>query len=106
MKKYQVLLEGNNFLFDIEGKIEKYGFMVTRYVEALNPEKAEEKAVNLLKKDDSLIQRVLNDKLDAPMIYLDEIIELDSFENIETLETGYSFFPDECTKNIIKPRSQ
>ena len=40
MIKYQVMLEGKNFLLNMEGSIKKYGFYTTRYLEANNPEDA------------------------------------------------------------------
>jgi len=40
MIKYQVMLEGKNFLLNMEGSIKKYGFYTTRYLEANDPEDA------------------------------------------------------------------
>ena len=95
MKKYSVMLEGRNFLLDIEGSVKKYGFFTTRYVEAENPEQAEIKAVQLIKEDRSLKMAAKNEGL-KPMIYLDSITELMSFEGVRLPGTGYSFFPDDA----------
>ena len=95
MKKYQVLLEGKNFLIEYEGKLQKHGFYTTRYIEAENPEEAELKAVEAIKSDKKLIESVKNYRADAPMIYLEEISELETFENVKPPGSGYSFYIDE-----------
>jgi hypothetical protein len=94
MKKYRVMLEGRNFLLDMEGSVEKYGFFTTRYVEAENPEQAEIKAVQLIREDQSLKVAAKNEG-SKPLIYLDSIVELESFEGVRLPGTGYSFFPDD-----------
>jgi hypothetical protein len=74
MKKYKVMLEGRNFLINYEGKIEKLGFLTTRFVEADDPKDAELKAVQLIKEDERLLAAVQNkNKENSPMIYLDSI---------------------------------
>jgi hypothetical protein len=92
MKKYHVMLEGKNFLLNHEGKLQKHGFFTTRYVEANNPEEAELKAVDLIKTDSKLTESVKNDRADEPMIYLEELFEIESFEGENIPGTGYSFF--------------
>ena len=94
MKKYQVILEGKNFQLDHEGKIVKHGFFTTRYVEANNPEEAELTAVTLIKEDTSLTESVRNDRSSEPMIYLNELCEIESFEDANVPGTGYSFYID------------
>jgi hypothetical protein len=94
MKKYSVTLEGRNFLLDIEGSVKKYGFFTTRYVEAENAEQAEMKAVQLIRKDQSLKTTAKNEGA-KPMVYLDSITELESFEGVRLPGTGYAWFPDD-----------
>lgn len=88
------MLEGRNFLLDIEGSVRKYGFFTTRYVEAENPEQAEMKAVQLIREDQSLKTAAKNEG-SKPMIYLDSITELESFEGVRLPGTGYALFPDD-----------
>jgi len=95
MKKYQALLEGKNFLIEYEGKIQKHGFYTTRYIEAENTEEAELKAVETIKNDKTLIESVKNERTDEPMIYLKELYELETFEDVSPPGTGYSFYIDE-----------
>ena len=86
------MLEGKNFLIEYEGKIQKHGFYTTRYIEAENLEEAELKAVETIKSDKKLIDSVKNERTDAPMIYLEEISELETFENVNPPGTGYTFY--------------
>ena len=95
MNKYQALLEGKNFLIESEGKLQKHGFYTTRYIEAKNPEEAELKAVETIKNDRELIDAVKNERSNPPMIYLEELYELESFEGLNSPETGYSFYIDD-----------
>jgi len=92
MKKYRVMLEGKNFSLSSDEVVQKHGFYTTLYVEANNPEEAELKAVNMIKTDKKLTDLVKNDNTDVPMIYLDEIVEIRSFDENNILEIGYTFF--------------
>ncbi len=94
MKKYQVKLEGKNFLLEQEGKIVKHSFFTTRYVEANNPKEAELSAVALIKNDTALTESVRNNHSLEPMIYLEGLSEIESFEDINVPGAGYSFYTD------------
>ena len=94
MKKYKVLLQGDNFLLDFDGKPEKHGSYTTIFVEAIDPEEAEKISINLIRNDPDLKAAVLNRQDDPPMIYTNEVNELISFEDIEPLGGGYTFYPE------------
>ena len=98
MKKYQLFLNGRNFLINMEGKPQRHGFYTTRWVEAENPDDAELKAVENIKADSELKKCVLNDKDDPPMIYLEEIYELDSFNGVNPPGKGFSFYLEDSEK--------
>jgi hypothetical protein len=95
MKKYKVMLEGKNFLMKIEGKVRRLGFFTTRFLEANNPEDAKLKAVQMIRDDKQFSEAVQNEREDPPMIYLDSIYELKSFDGLLVPGTDYAFFPDE-----------
>ena len=82
-------------MLDIDGQVASYGFYTTRFVEAEDPEAAENVAVDLLRDDPKLRKGVRNDKTNAPMIYLEELEEMESFEGRPMPGTGYTFFPSE-----------
>lgn len=86
---WRVLLRGDNFLVNLKDTPTKIGFFATRFATAEDEEAAESLAVTMVKSDPELIQAVMNDKNDAPMIYLEDIEEI---ANFDTEGAGYTFF--------------
>jgi hypothetical protein len=95
MKKYRVFVRGENFLMDFDNKEQKIGFYTTVFIEAHTEEAAELEAMDLLRHDPMLVSNVLNAKADPPMMFADEIEELESFEGLHLPRLGFSFFTDE-----------
>jgi len=95
MLKYRVLIQGQNFLINLDGANKKLGFYTTRYVEADNVKDAEHKSIELIRNDQSLKQTVLNSKDDLPMIYIDETTEIESFDGVDMTEIGFAWYPNE-----------
>ena len=98
-KKYKVLVRGENFLMNLDGKNQRLGFYTTRFVEAQNEEGAEEKAIALLRDDPKLRSSVLNDQSDAPVMFAEEIVELTSFDGLKMPGTGFVFYPKESEES-------
>lgn len=94
MKKYRVMVEGGNFLLNMNDEAKKYGFYTTRFVEAQSQEEAENVVINILRDEPKLTGIVLNEREDPPMMYIVEIEELDHFDDQHTLATGFAFFPE------------
>jgi hypothetical protein len=80
MRKFGVLIEGRNFLIAGPDGEAKHGFHTARFVEAPNPQAAEDAAIAQLRARDSLHEMVLNRDDDPPMMYVTEIYELEEFE--------------------------
>ena len=97
MKKYKVLVRGENFLLNIEGVKQKVGFYVTRFIEAENKDAAEYAVMDLLRKDSNLLKDILNKSSDSPMMYAEEIEELKSFRGYSVRGTGFAFYPEESS---------
>ncbi|OZG72614.1 hypothetical protein BTA51_13880 [Hahella sp. CCB-MM4] len=95
MNKYKVLLNGQNFLVELEGKIGRFGFLSNIFVEAENENDAEQKAVEMLRQNKTLSYSVKNERENPPMIYAEEIIEMDNFGGIETPDQGLTWYPEE-----------
>jgi len=95
MKKYKALIRGENFLMKIDGDEQKLGFYTTVFVEAKDEEDAEQKSIQLLRHDPKLQESTLNNKSDSPMMYVEEIEELQSFDGFKLPRLGFSFFPIE-----------
>lgn len=91
MRKYRVLINGENFLLNFDGRVQKMGFYTNRFVEADNPEDAEQVAIEMMRREDKLKQIVLNDQNDPPKLFVEEIAEV---EQLET-QQGLSFYSED-----------
>jgi len=95
MRKFRVRLQGCNFLIPIAGKGEsKHGFFINRYVEATDEKQAELLAVNQLRDKQSLRELVRNSRDDPPRILLEEIVELASFDGLQSLDEGLIWYQE------------
>ncbi len=92
MSKYRVLINGENFFLNFEGRPQKLGFYVTRFVDAQDAEGAEKAAVDLIREDAWLKGNVLNNRDDPPMLYADEVKELEAYDPEENVDTGFSWY--------------
>lgn len=93
MKKYKVTVHGVNFLIEVDGETNKFGFFTTRFVEAWDKDEAENKVIDMLRVE--LKRLVQNDKLDSPMMFVEEIQELKTFGDFKLPGTGFTWYPDE-----------
>jgi len=91
------MVEGVNFLIGVEDgagiEIRKYGFFTTRFVEAWDKDEAEAKVIEMLRIE--LKTRVQNVKSDSPMMFVEEIEELETFGEFEVPGAGFAWYPDE-----------
>ncbi|MBA3241715.1 MAG: hypothetical protein H0T60_10865 [Acidobacteria bacterium] len=92
MKKYRVLVRGENLLLAFEEGPRRMGFYTTRFVEAAGPEEAESAIVESLRQDGELGALVLNQPDDTPLMYVEEIEEVGSLRDA----SGFSFYPYEA----------
>ena len=93
MKKYKVLVEGANFLVQMETETKKYGFFTTRFVEAWDEDEAESKVVEMLRVELKML--VQNEKADSPLMFVEEVEEINSFDGINLPSDGFAWYPDE-----------
>jgi len=95
MSYFQVLLEGENFFIEFDGKEELLGFVTTRWVKASDKQQAELMAVDLIKNDTHLqnLLRTPDNELPSPMIYLSEMCKVNWFTYVRRKPgAGYSFY--------------
>ena len=95
MKKYQVLVEGRNVWMDINGERKNGGFYTCRFVEEKNEKDAANAAIELVKNALRSRDDIVNTKSDPPLLQADEIEELESFDNIESLEPAFIFHDED-----------
>ena len=92
MPKYQVEINGQNFLLDVESRVGKHGFFTARFVEAANPAAAENAAVRTIRETPRLRKLVRNTSDDPPIMEVTQIVELESFDGIENREPGFVWY--------------
>ena len=90
--KFKVMLRGENFKVALVGPVAKRGFDTTRFVEADTPDAAEHAAVELVRQDRHLQGIVRDAPTDPPMIYLDSLSEIPSFDGCPVPVAGYTWF--------------
>jgi hypothetical protein len=94
MPKYQVEINGQNFLLDVEGRVARHGFFTTRFVEAVDPTAAENAAVRMMRETQRLRDLVRNTSDDPPVMDVVQVVGLDSFNGVENREPGFVWYPE------------
>jgi hypothetical protein len=94
-KKYKILVNGQNFLLEMDDSKTKMGFYTTIYLEASNPDEAEFAAADLLRVDAKLRPLALNAPNDPPAMLVEEIVELQSFDGCKLPRTGFTFYKED-----------
>ena len=95
MKTFYVMLNGRNFLLEIDGPPKRYGFYSSKVVTASDEEEAELKAVDLVRAEQDLKAPTLNAKDDPPMLYLEEIREITKEKAKDIPTKGHTFYPED-----------
>jgi hypothetical protein len=95
MKKYRVFINGNNCVLNMDGNIGIYGFYANRFVEAPDEKQAEYEALEQIKTDDNIQSTLLNKQDYPPTLFVEEIEELDSFDDSEALNKGVTWYPED-----------
>ena len=85
-------MRGEDFLIRMDGKPELLGFYQTIYLEAPGPDEAEREALDTIRKS-NLRDVILEDDERTPMIYLERMEEIETFQGVEALVGGRAFFP-------------
>lgn len=98
MAKYDLLVRGENFLTNMDGRRQKHGFYVHVFLEAGNAHEAEYAAMDVLRKDRALKRGVLNKKSDPSIMYLEGTKRLRSFKGCRLPRTGFVWFPEKNPK--------
>ncbi len=90
MRKFKLVIEGDNFEILLDGKVGKYGFFTTRFVESKDSKEAETLAMKLIR--DELESIVLNDSSDPPVMYVEDNYEIDNLGNNLVSGSGFTWF--------------
>ena len=94
MACYRVEINGQNFLIEMDGRLGRYGFFTTRFVEALDPVGAENAAIQRIRETQHLRDSVRNSPDDRPVMDVTLIAELESFDGIANREQGFVWYEE------------
>src|SRR5688500_15295536 len=95
MGRYRVLIHGQNFLINVEGKWEKMGFYSPRFVDAVDGVMAEHIAVEEFrqsKKFRDLMEGTLNADDDPPVLGEAEVEEVEASAGIGQPAAGLALY--------------
>jgi len=88
---YAIILEGQNFEVNFDGEIQNLGFYTTRIVKANSIDEAEDKAIQLIRNAQSLINMMVENSQFEPRIDIDRVYKASWWKR--TGGKGYSFYP-------------
>ena len=89
-KRFRVLVNGTNFLIELDGSEQKCGFYATRYVEAENEELAETKVIEAFRTDRKLVKLIRNESNDSPALFANEIEKVEMNDSPD--EFGFAWY--------------
>ena len=94
MNKYRVLVHGQNFhTRDLdEGVTRRLGFYTSVFVEAADPPAASDRAIDLVREDESLPRATPPAVEQRPIFVVEEIAEVQTFEGCHLPRTGFAFY--------------
>ena len=98
MNTYKVLLNEQNFLVDVEGKISRKGFYASRIVQASTEAEAQKIAMETIVADDKLNAVIKNTTSDPLNIFVDEVAILENYTSTqeqEKVNDVYMFYPED-----------
>ncbi len=93
MAIFQLLINGENLLLEVDGERRKMGFYTTRIVSAPDSESAGQSAIASLRNE--LRQDLLNSRDDQPVMSVEESQELHKAEAAEQDATGIAWYEED-----------
>ncbi len=92
MPWYRARIRGENFFMQFDEEVKRLGFFTNRFIEGSNSSEVEERAIAQIRDDPKLKNGLLNGVEDPPMIFVDEIVEVDA-DTVPEIRPGFAFFP-------------
>lgn len=89
------MIHGQNFLMEVDGTRQRMGFYTHVFVEANDSDDSEIRAVDVLRLDSKLRDGVLNEPDDRPTMSVEEIEQVESFDDCTLPRTGLVFYAQE-----------
>jgi hypothetical protein len=99
MKTYEILMAGENFLVEVDGKIAKKGFFQSISLEVESAEEAEGFAIKHIREDSELQSITRNPQDDPPRLFVEELAEIKNPNQNGTTLSGRSWFAETGESN-------
>ena len=93
-KKFLILIHGENYLFKEGSSITRKGFYVTRCIEAVDAESAQEAALDMVR-DDEALSNIANYETNTPWLSIDKVGEVDDWTELKPPGSGFAFYIEE-----------
>jgi hypothetical protein len=90
---YRVVINGKNFLIELDGELKKCGFYTTRFVDAADQSLAQSEATSIVRNDLFLIENVKNQSDDTPMLFIDGIEYLETYDGTRP-GSGFAWYTE------------
>jgi hypothetical protein len=96
MKRFKVKLHGENFLLNLDGEFNKFGFYATSFIKAEDPQEVKKIATILIHQNPNLRDTVLNENTDRPRINIEEVEEVNFLKFFaQKSTTSFTFYPED-----------
>ncbi len=89
MKKFKVLIKGNDYKTAVGSRVQTFGFHTTRFIESDSDDSAKERALKLVKRQ--LEDIVFNNPAGSPVVEALQFVEVESFGDNEVPGSGFTW---------------
>lgn len=93
MQKYRVLIHGENLLTEVDSVPQKLGFFTNVFIEAFTAADAESRAIEIVRASARLADIRLNQDDDPVKLLVDEVHDIDSFDDNKSRHLVFFFHP-------------
>lgn len=94
-KKFYLMVRGKNYAIEADGEIKRKCFYQNLFIEAEDCEAAKNKAKQIIRSDQSLSDVVRNCQDDPPRLFVEEIQQLESFDDSKYKDQERVFYSDD-----------
>ncbi len=94
MKKYRLLMNGSNYLMNVDDKTQRQGFFQNMVIDAGSPNQAERQAISRIFHDMELQVLTLNTVKNPPRVALHTLWELDVAYDDSRIDMERTFYPE------------
>lgn len=94
MRKYRLLMNGSNYLMDVDGKKTRQGFFQNMIIKADSPKQAELQAISRIWHDAELKGLTLNPEKNPPKVTLHTLWELDVAYDDSRIDMERTFYKE------------